>query len=361
MVSTYIGPNEQKWYIPNPSLKRGDKGRRQTRRIRNGMDEAEAGKRIKLCTQCGAVGHNYKKCLQNAFLGAAEAGPSANAMDGAPPFFEFPSASRACPRHSVSTRSGLLTFCRLVEGGPVGQHGRPRPWVAIDNSLITALVDRWRPETHTFNLPCREMAPTLQDVAYLLGLPIAGDAVGPRVVPSSWRDDLELCFAGVDRVDHFGPLDPHPNSRGPAKNWLLQFKATNLHPDIDDDSVSRSLEAYLLCLFGFMMFKNGASNSIDKVLIPYALEIADAPEDAVSFGVGVQQCSRQHTAAFVMRASRTIATPCFRGRPIVDHRGYEELYHGDLDDDGPTMGTLWVCPRERTWAHEQARRTYPVE
>ncbi|WVZ59611.1 hypothetical protein U9M48_009728 [Paspalum notatum var. saurae] len=47
------------------------------------------------------------------------------------------------------------------------------------------------------------------------------------------------------------------------------------------------------------------------------------------------------------------------GRPIVDHRGYEAQYYGQHDDDGPTMGTLWVCPRERTWANEQARRTYP--
>ncbi|WVZ95815.1 hypothetical protein U9M48_041531 [Paspalum notatum var. saurae] len=108
----------------------------------------------------------------------------------------------------------------------------------IDQSLITALVDTWRPETHTFHLPCGEMAPTLQDVAYLLGLPIEGDVVGPRV-------------------------------------------ATNLHPDTDDDSVRRSLEAYLLWLFGSIMFKNGTSNSVDKVLIPYAQEIADAPEDIV--------------------------------------------------------------------------------
>ncbi|WVZ71563.1 LOW QUALITY PROTEIN: hypothetical protein U9M48_020137 [Paspalum notatum var. saurae] len=47
------------------------------------------------------------------------------------------------------------------------------------------------------------------------------------------------------------------------------------------------------------------------------------------------------------------------GRPIVDHRGYEAQYYGQHDDDGPTMGTLWVCPRERTWANEQSRRTYP--
>ena len=58
--------------------------------------------------------------------------------------------------------SGLLTLGRLVEGG----------LVQLDRSLLTALVDRLRPETHTFHLPCGEMTPTLQDVAYLLGLPI---------------------------------------------------------------------------------------------------------------------------------------------------------------------------------------------
>ena len=32
----------------------------------------------------------------------------------------------------------------------------------------------------------------------LLGLPISGDAVGPRVVPPTWLDDLEECFANID-------------------------------------------------------------------------------------------------------------------------------------------------------------------
>ena len=31
----------------------------------------------------------------------------------------------------------------------------------------------------------------------LLGLSITGDAVGPRVVPSAWLEDLDECFAGV--------------------------------------------------------------------------------------------------------------------------------------------------------------------
>ena len=50
------------------------------------------------------------------------------------------------------------------------------------------------------------MTPTLQDVAYLLSLPIVGEAVGPRVVAASWKDDLEARFALVARVEETGPI-----------------------------------------------------------------------------------------------------------------------------------------------------------
>ncbi|KAK5776784.1 hypothetical protein PVK06_044748 [Gossypium arboreum] len=39
-------------------------------------------------------------------------------------------------------------------------------------NLISALVKRWRPETHTFYLSCGECTVTLEDVAFQLGLPI---------------------------------------------------------------------------------------------------------------------------------------------------------------------------------------------
>ena len=47
--------------IPDPAMKRGI-GRRQTRRIQNGMDKSEVGKKKKRCNLCGADGHTYKKC-----------------------------------------------------------------------------------------------------------------------------------------------------------------------------------------------------------------------------------------------------------------------------------------------------------
>lgn len=46
--------------------------------------------------------------------------------------------------------------------------------VDLDMSLITSLVERWRPETSTFHMPFGEMTVTLEDVLALWGLPIDG-------------------------------------------------------------------------------------------------------------------------------------------------------------------------------------------
>jgi Plant mobile domain len=44
----------------------------------------------------------------------------------------------------------------------------------LDKSLLTALVERWRPETSTFHLPVDELTVMLEDVCYLWGLTIRG-------------------------------------------------------------------------------------------------------------------------------------------------------------------------------------------
>ena len=87
---------------------------------------------------------------------------------------------------------GLLTCCHrdkgLLEGGldrldpriaayitDAGLDGLLRiPYMDLDHTLITALVEIWRPETHSFHLPHGEMTITLQDMEVIMGVPVHG-------------------------------------------------------------------------------------------------------------------------------------------------------------------------------------------
>jgi hypothetical protein len=60
----------------------------------------------------------------------------------------------------------------------------------MDSAALMSLVDRWRPETDTFHLPCGEITVTLQDIAMILGLPIDGAPVSRMVSPAGWRDSI---------------------------------------------------------------------------------------------------------------------------------------------------------------------------
>ena len=57
-------------------------GRRKTSRIRNDMDESEAGRRQRRCSICNENGHTYKKCPTR---GTGGVGPSCAAPDAAQP------------------------------------------------------------------------------------------------------------------------------------------------------------------------------------------------------------------------------------------------------------------------------------
>ena len=110
------------------------------------------------------------------------------------------------------------------DGMPTEQLTRKSKRLVYDRSMLTCLADRWRPETHTFHFPWGEMAPTLQDVSYLLGLPLAGEAIGPLPVSSQWCNDMNARFNAAWSNAAALSYDSH----GPRYNFLEQFQVNIL-------------------------------------------------------------------------------------------------------------------------------------
>ncbi|MBA0850021.1 hypothetical protein Goshw_024283, partial [Gossypium schwendimanii] len=55
-------------------------------------------------------------------------------------------------------------------------------------TLVSALVERWRPDTHTFYLPCSECTITPEDIQLQIGLPMDRQVVIGSVKAVDWKD-----------------------------------------------------------------------------------------------------------------------------------------------------------------------------
>ena len=83
----------------------------------------------------------------------------------------------------------VMNYIRTAEFEGVINYGMK----SLDHALITALVERWRPETHTFHLPIGEVIVTLQDVHVIWGLRIDGEAVTGAERKWDFDVKVEMC------------------------------------------------------------------------------------------------------------------------------------------------------------------------
>ena len=118
-------------------------------------------------------------------------------------------------------------------------------YIMINWPLITSLVGRWWPETHTFHVPIREMTITLHDVAIILGLRIHGLAFTGTCV----FDVAELCG------ELLGVTPPADALRGFSISirWLCDQLPTPA-PDTYEVTLERSAHGFILALMGSFLF-----------------------------------------------------------------------------------------------------------
>lgn len=148
-------------------------------------------------------------------------------------------------------------------------HASHIPYYEYDNALLSAFVERWRPETHTFHLPGGECTITLQDVAFQLGLRVDGRPVSGCT--GSWElhhhgmDIWELCDQLLGRV-------PSENYRRVYKNTLsmdwLRREVLPLGPQETEARVMQSARAYILLLIGGVLLADMSSARVHLRYLP---------------------------------------------------------------------------------------------
>ncbi|RYR73377.1 hypothetical protein Ahy_A02g007721 isoform A [Arachis hypogaea] len=123
-------------------------------------------------------------------------------------------------------------------------------WFRLDEPLVSAFVERWRPETHTFHMLFEECTITLQDVVYQLGLLVDGHYVSG-------------CL-----------MDFHVYIQGGRPAW--QWETFGECPEgADEETVRRFACAYIMMLLGTQLFADKSGNRIHIRWLPYVTRLED--------------------------------------------------------------------------------------
>ncbi|KAH1073248.1 hypothetical protein J1N35_025576 [Gossypium stocksii] len=150
-----------------------------------------------------------------------------------------------------------------------------RPGGKLDPKLISALIERWRPETHTFHLPCGECTITLEDVHFQLGLPVDGDTVTGSIYSVDWG---AVCYELLDVI-------PNNINRGQIKIGWLQ----DTFPEPDDDSTEleriRYARAYILEVIGGYLMPDLSQNLVHLRWLLKLVDFRAAGEFSWGFSV----------------------------------------------------------------------------
>ena len=138
--------------------------------------------------------------------------------------------------------------------------------MSFDARLISSMVERWRPETHTFHMPIGECTITFQDVAVLLGLRVDGEPVTGETNRTDWPFIIRQFLGRM-------PANSEITGNRLRIKWLNEnFGNINDVPDGDDDGLLFFARAYIMRLIGGWLLPDSSGS---RVPLRYLLLLQD--------------------------------------------------------------------------------------
>ncbi|XP_019263800.1 PREDICTED: serine/threonine-protein phosphatase 7 long form homolog [Nicotiana attenuata] len=157
--------------------------------------------------------------------------------------------------------------------------------IQLDYALITAMIERWRPETHTFHLPIGEATITLQDAEILYGL--SADGLPVLLLTTMRYYPREAYWDMLHMLTGFMPEGQEVAS-GVSRIQLVPIRdhLVQLHDTITDESAEVDVQRYtrllLLLLFGGVLFPNTSGNLVSLRFLHHITRF----EDTASYSWG---------------------------------------------------------------------------
>ncbi|KAH1114285.1 hypothetical protein J1N35_007663 [Gossypium stocksii] len=138
----------------------------------------------------------------------------------------------------------------------------------LNPTLINVLVEIWRPETHTFHLPCGECTITLEDVALQLILSVNGSVItGSTIVPSK----VDLCRAILGKVpNRFDGVQISINYLEDNFNKLLEY--------LTEEVIEQYAREFIMRLIGGILVPDKSRNLV-HVRWKHGLSHVELPEE----------------------------------------------------------------------------------
>ncbi|XP_072067037.1 serine/threonine-protein phosphatase 7 long form homolog [Arachis hypogaea] len=148
-------------------------------------------------------------------------------------------------------------------------------WFWLDEPLVSAFIERWWLETHTFYMPFRECTITLQDVAFQLRMPVDGQAV------SGCMTDFHLHIEGARPAWEwfeylFGELPPLDKRKLYTVHFTWFHEQFRVLPaDASEETVRIYACAYIMMLLSTQLFMDKSANRVHLRWLPFVARLDD--------------------------------------------------------------------------------------